>query len=1482
MVKINKQVEAPVDDQLFSENNVLFHIFYHDKEFIYKQWTNETTSLDILGKSLTLVDDQFFYDNQLIDSDQLFNIVETTQLKVLMTSKPKIEFDISSKEKSGITLPMSGLVTLRFNNKTNGYDAQIFSDKDTIYIDGKLQENGETKLCVGSRLVINNLIIDIREKQLKLISLDGQFKLNPWVIVEEDYVSEYPSEFPSFKRSPRIHLKEPEEKIEIVTPKPKEVSGKNELLRTIVPPLGMVVLSGATSFLSGGNPIMMISMGGASLLTAGFSVSSYFTNKKEAKIKNKEREVNYSHYLIKEKDRLERLKQEQEESLHYMFPSIENLSLMTKNYDPRIYERMRTNEDFLKLSLGTGEIPTTFDTSFNFNEEDDLVKQAEKHLVWPYETLSAAPIVVPILNQTLGLAGHYPILRTAVQTMLFQLAVLHSYRDVEFVSLVPEEDYENNWAPWRWLPHFKIRSLNLRGIIHSAQTRDMVLNSFYQILTKRRQEVREAGSEKINFSPHYVFSILDESWLAGHGLNEFLAEDMSQYGVTVIWGKDALNMLPETTTTLIQYQSNEVATLINQDNNYVNQLFVPNRLPMTFTVDEAIQRLANLDHVEVEKNAIPEAIDFLELYNIKSTDELGIEARWQKADTSKSLAVPLGVRGKDDIVYLNLHERAHGPHGLVAGTTGSGKSEIVQSYILSLAVNFAPEDVGFLPIDFKGGGMANLFEKLPHLLGSITNLDGASSARALQSIRAELQKRQRKFGEYGVNHINGYTKLYKQGKKITDPEEKKKYPSSPIPHLFLISDEFAELKANEPDFMAELVSTARIGRSLGVHLILATQKPSGVVDDQIWSNSRFKLALKVADTNDSNEIIKTPDAAAITQPGRAYLQVGNNEIYELFQSAWSGANYTPFASKEERIDERIWLINQLGQYELLTEDLSEEEDVVIKTEEEKTQLDAVVEAIAEFSKAESSVLPDKPWLPPLETSIVSPVTSNQWQEAKKLAVPFGFMDIPTQQSQVNFDFNLQDLSHTAIYGSPGFGKSTLLQTLVMNFARLNTPEQVQFNLFDFGTNGLLPLKDLPHVVDIVKLEEEEKLIKFLKRIRKEIQDRKDSFTEYGVASLAQFEEKSGTNLPVIITVMDVYDSVKENPLEESIDSVMNQMLREGASVGIYLIVTALRTTSFKMSMASNLPSHIGLFLVEEGAIRDVVGREALIAQEIIGRAQIKLDQVQEVQVYLPIDGENDIDRLNKMEAEIEKMEQEWTGDRPDAIPMLPKVISMVEFLERKETKAMLERMEVPIALDKETTKVVGFNPKEHGYFVIGADTPQQTEYIEKMIIESFKHFAGKARRIVFNASERFDSFVESFDTFVSDFDYGTVINDLVSEINTRQVEAENELIFVYVPDANAFGDKTFISNEAIDTIFRKAQKVNVYFIFEGNQKQIENSYDDFNKRLRNNIPAGMIGTRLADQNLVNVKSTYSEPAVGTDEGHMFIGRVAGRVKLVSE
>ena len=194
------------------------------------------------------------------------------------------------------------------------------------------------------------------------------------------------------------------------------------------------------------------------------------------------------------------------------------------------------------------------------------------------------------------------------------------------------------------------------------------------------------------------------------------------------------------------------------------------------------------------------------------------------------MAAPLGVNAKDEIVTLDLHEKFHGPHGLVAGTTGSGKSEILQSYILSAATIFHPYEIGFVIIDFKGGGMVNQFRNLPHLIGAITNIDGNEVQRSLKSIKAELMKRQNLFAQAGVNHIDKYIELYKEKKVQTA-----------LPHLVIIVDEFAELKAEQPDFMKELISAARIGRSLGVHLILATQKPSGVVDGHIWSNSKFKL-----------------------------------------------------------------------------------------------------------------------------------------------------------------------------------------------------------------------------------------------------------------------------------------------------------------------------------------------------------------------------------------------------------------------------------------------------------------------------------------------------------------------------------------------------------------------------------------------------------------------------------------------------------------
>ncbi|MBZ2041631.1 type VII secretion protein EssC, partial [Streptococcus sanguinis] len=469
----------------------------------------------------------------------------------------------------------------------------------------------------------------------------------------------------------------------------------------------------------------------------------------------------------------------------------------------------------------------------------------------------------------------------------------------------------------------------------------------------------------------------------------------------LIFVQDVMSSLSENIKTVVNIKDRNTGQLVMEEGILREIDFRLDHFPEGYDKERIARTLAPLNHLQNLKSSIPDTVTFMEMYGAETFSDLQVLQKWQQNAPYKSLAVPIGLRGKEDLVYLNLHEKAHGPHGLIAGTTGSGKSETIQSYILSLAVNFHPHDVAFLLIDYKGGGMANLFKNLPHLLGTITNLDGAQSMRALASINAEIHRRERLFREFEVNHINQYQKKFKNGEA-----------TEPLPHLFLISDEFAELKVNQPDFIKELVSIARVGRSLGVHLILATQKPSGVVDDQIWSNSRFKLALKVADRTDSMEMLKTPDAAEITQTGRAYLQVGNNEVYELFQSAWSGADYQPDKDEMGIEDHTIYLINDLGQYEVLNQDLSGL-DLAEDIKEVPTELEAIVSQIQLLTESQQIPPVPQPWLPPLKERIYSTdLRKGNFKEFwshtnRSLKAVIGYVDIPSQQAQytLEHDFN---------------------------------------------------------------------------------------------------------------------------------------------------------------------------------------------------------------------------------------------------------------------------------------------------------------------------------------------------------------------------------------------------------------------------------------------------------------------------------------------
>jgi S-DNA-T family DNA segregation ATPase FtsK/SpoIIIE len=1415
--------------------------------------------------------------------------IQDKDLVIVTTHLPQETVVLSADDQADVTLTGQAYAQLVYENGEHHYYVQARAGK--VYVNGAAVVEQSGAFVPGTQLVLDGLIIERLADQLKWVVVSDVPQIHALSLRQEPFKPAVQKGFPDYQRSPRILMVPPTDKVALQKPEQPAEKKRGEIARMIFPPIGMFAASGVSALVMGRNPLFLLTMVAGSFITTGVTVSAFFKNKKEDGQREATKQADYDAYLLRRGTELEALAQSQRRVADFHFPDSNQLAQWMMTYDSRLYERQRENSDFMAVALGTGSVPSTYEVEFQL---DDVPKteqeKAVNRLATYYQTLDNMPITTSLRTATLGLVGTYPVMRDASQMMLFQLAANQSYRDVQFVALVPEADYEEHWSDWRWLPHFQLSALNLRGLIHDERTRDMVLRSFYQVLNQRRQVLKEAGRDRPNFDVQYVFLILDSDWMQGQGINEFLAEDMSQYGVTVIWGKEQAAMLPETVTTRVDYQNMSAGELITEEGVLQNKQFTPMNAPTSTSVVAAIQRLANLNHIEVEKNAIPTSVDFLDMYGVKNVAELDIAARWAKADTSKSLAVPLGYRGKDDIVDLNLHERAHGPHGLVAGTTGSGKSETVQSYMLSLAINFGPEDVGFLPIDFKGGGMANLFKDLPHLMGAITNLDGAASARALASIRAESQKRQAMFNKYDVNNISKYTRLYQKGKSITDPEEKAKYPTEPIPHLFLISDEFAELKANEPDFMDELVSIARIGRSLGIHLILATQKPSGVVNDQIWSNSKFKLALKVQDKSDSNEILHTPDAASIVEPGRAYLQVGNNEIYELFQSAYSGGPYRPNQEKTTQVDERIYLVNDLGQSQLLeTESLADGDDDILAAEDNISELDAVVQEIVKVAEETNAPLPPKPWLPPLGKQLTTPVADfhEAWATDRNFNVPFGVMDLPQKQAQEQMDFDITSFGHTAIYGSAGFGKTNALLTLIMNLARQNTPEQVQFNLLDFGTNGLFPVKNLPHVTDLARIDETEKVTKFIQRIHDDIEGRKAAFAEAGVASVSQYEAKTGRQLPIILTVIDVYDTVRDNKLEGLIETLINQILREGNAVGMYFMTTGLRDSTLKIAMRSNIPTPIAYFLVDDNATRTIMGRDFVLPEEIVGRAQVAIDAPVAFQTFLPARGSDDIERMQNLEAEITAMDATWQGDRPKRIPIVPKELPLDTFMGMAEVKQHLATGRLPVGMDINTTEIMAYDPSTAAYFTAVSQTGTQQESVSDVFVRGLAALndSGQYKVVVFDSQENFAADDARFTQVIQPTMYEDVLPNLALNLDARIEEGADDTYIWYFPDWPSFAAKAMPSNNWFSKIVANVKQAKVYPVIQAMKTGMGGLDSDPNgasQYIKQNMKAAMVGTKWAEQTYIQGKADFSEIAMASDQMNFVNGRQSTRIKLPGE
>lgn len=1478
------------------------------------------------GLHFSIINDHLFVNGGKIEfgitqiDGIIFFVLPSSHLKTHFIRLNSGHFVINNEKKdSGIVSIDDSVIVIDVKNELTSIVMIKPGNNFLYYNQKKITSSMSMLFDIGDKVLTPDMMIERGRTQWKITTFSSKIVFHVQQFLEQSRTPLIPQDFPEYRRSPRLNLEVPDETIKLQKIEEKEEAPKGALLKTILPPLGMLLAGGVTTMLSGRNPLMMLATLLASGMTVIFTVTQFYTEKKDRINREKEREKDYQTYLLREISKAGELHRKEAEVLNYQQPSPEMLLDMIGSYDSRIYERLSNNKDFLQVSLGltTQNSNLKISCDYTSRDEGDWAKHVKK-LVEEFGRQKDVPLPIDLKTQTLGLIGTYDLLKNQIANLYLQLSFFHSYRDLNFITLVPEKSYLEDWNLWRFLPHIKVKGINTRGIVHHAKSRDLVLSNFYQLINSRKQALEEAGREKISFSPHFIFTIFDDSYLSGHNLNEFLAEDMSELGVTVIWCKEDKKQLPETPTALIEIKNRQAGILIQDKGIHLDKVFSPYPFINNQEIFETrLRKLTNLEHMEVEKNAIPERLSLLEQYMVPTVEELNVAERWKKAEPSKSIVSMIGWKGKEEPAFWDLHEQTHGPHAIVGGTSGSGKSEFLTTYLIGLAINFSPEDIGMLIIDWKGGGIADTLAELPHFMGSITNLDGAGTARALASINAELKKRQREFRRFGVQNISGYTKLYRE--RLT-PRDGVRYPEKPLPHLMLVSDEFAELKENVPEFLDELTSVARIGRSLGVHLILATQKPDGVVNDQIDANAKSKIALKMSDETNSKALIKTGDAAHITNAGRGYLRVGESEVYELFQSGYGGVDYTPYDSKEEIRDERVYQINDSGQLEIFYDPTEEQVDQGGAKEELPTQLQATINEIIKTFEKSLYVQPDKPWLPSLGKVIVTEKV--MLGEKRNLTVPFGLLDIPNLQKQKVYYYNLEETSHTVIFSSPGFGKSTALQTLIMNLSKQNTPSFVQFNLLDFGTNGLLPLKDLPHVADIVRLDESEKLEKVLNRIYNELENRKKDFQKSNVTDYKQYEKKEHLILPVIINVLDGYDALADDKRKDRIDILITQILREGASLGIYILLSANRSGAISTRMSSNIQTNIVLTMVDDMEARTILGEKGISIPEIPGRGQLILEgKITEIQIFLVVESSNNTEYVEQIISTAQKLSSDCMGERALGVPILPNPLTY-QSIELSTASSQLI-----LGYSKETTNPYFWDMDILPLLLVSLDTEEQGHYLIEFMLKQLK-LKGKTMVLVDGTGD-YQTYQEYFDQYISEDDLYSlretllgesenvlveeketlkptfnlfddddeveemkdeVLTEAIEEVNVHQDLVEtihesptsitNEDIIYYISDLESVITNLNLNNTDIKALMKQHDKKIIFVSFNS---YLATSYDDAIKYLRSKNKIGMFGVTRSEQKQVPTMGYLgNEPFLEPNEFYAYHGRQYEKVLIPME
>lgn len=1131
--------------------------------------------------------------------------------------------------------------------RQNCYVLDIQQTSYGVYINGRKAHTDDT-LNNGDFMSVSDYFFYFKDDEL-WTEIRGDLTVNSLTYTDGLAHGTYPK----FNRNTRIKTVVCDDKIEFLDPPAAPEKPKESIIQQLLPSLGMLLAAGVMVILYN-SPTMLIMSGITGTISIVTAIMTFTKNRKEYSEGVAERIQKYNSYVDNKRQEIEQCRAQERSELEDIYVSQSTTQSWFSYFSPSLFDRTQEDDDFLCVRLGSGDLKSKREIDYRKKEKlevgDDL-QQIPEQICNEYMYVHSAPIVCNFKQaNAIGIVGRLEYRFEFLKNIVIDLAARQYFSDVKMVFVSEQENKERiTWL--RMLPHVYNDSIGVRNIVCDDESKNLIFEYLYKELSFREQKKQHEN--------HIVVFFFDEYGFKSHPISQFV-DKAKDLGVTFVFFGETNADIPLGCGYIIAERSNNAAVLTNTQDRSDSLEFIYPTLPDNQAKD-IVQLLAPVHTEEISlEGTLTKNISMFELLNILAVDDLDLGKRWGESQVYKSMAAPLGV-SKTGTVTLDLHDKAHGPHGLVAGTTGSGKSEILQTYILSMATLFSPTEVGFVIIDFKGGGMVNQFKDLPHLMGAITNIDGKEINRSLKSIKAELQKRQRYFADADVNHIDKYIRKFKA-----------REVSEPLPHLIIIVDEFAELKAEQPEFMKELISAARIGRSLGVHLILATQKPSGQVNEQIWSNSRFKLCLKVQSKEDSNEVLKSPLAAEIKEPGRAYLQVGNNEIFELFQSAYSG---TPERTDDSNVKEfTIFRLTESGKR------------IPVYVQKKKkggegsaTQLDAIVKYVADYcANTGLKKLPDI-CLPSLSHSI--DFQAREATDPSRYDVEIGVFDDPDNQYQGVFSVDLAS-NNLMLIGSSQSGKTNVLLNIIRSLSTKYTANEVSIYVIDFASMVLKNFEKLNHVGGVVCPSEDEKLKNLFKLLKTEIENRRELLMSVGVSSFTAYREAGMTDLPLMVLLIDNLSALKELYFQE--DDELLTLCREGLTVGLSIVIANSHTSGIGYKYLSNFSSRIALFCNDSNEYSSLFDHCSERIESIPGRCIIELEKRHlDCQAYLAFAGEKEIDRVKEIKNYISSTNNANMNAMARRIPLIPNSLTQGYVVE-EFGNYMLQGLSVVSGLDYST------------------------------------------------------------------------------------------------------------------------------------------------------------------------------------------------------